>query len=131
MSRLTKEEQQKALEMALKMSDDFDAGQAEQFGKKHKDKSWFGKFKLLLEMITDRTFQVSPSEWALIAGALAYVIMPIDVVPDFIPGLGWIDDTFVLAATVARLSEEIVQYKSRMKSERRFSKHKGGCLGEA
>jgi len=131
LSRLTKEEQQKALEMAQKMADDFDPGRAERFGKKHEDKPWFKNFKLLYDLITDATFRISPGAWVVIAGALAYVIMPIDVVPDFIPGLGWIDDTFVLAATVARLSEEVIRYKTRMKPERRFSKDKGGCLGKA
>jgi uncharacterized membrane protein YkvA (DUF1232 family) len=131
LSRLTKEEQQKALEMAMKMADDFDAGQAERFGQKHSDKPWFKHFKLLYDLITDPTFKLSPSLWAVIAGALAYVIMPIDVVPDFIPVLGWIDDAFVLTDILARLPEEIRQYKLHIKSGRRISSNKGGCLGEA
>jgi hypothetical protein len=31
-----------------------------------------------------------------ILAALLYVISPVDVVPDFIPGLGWLDDLLVL-----------------------------------
>mgnify|MGYP001587556632 FL=1 len=31
-----------------------------------------------------------------ILAALLYVISPVDVVPDFIPGLGWLDDLVVL-----------------------------------
>ena len=34
---------------------------------------------------------------AVIAGALAYLILPIDFLPDSIPGLGWIDDAAVIA----------------------------------
>lgn len=116
MSRITSEEKQKALELAEKLSGDFDSKRAEEFSKKHTDKSWFQDFKLLFDMITDATFKLRPSTWAIIAGALAYVIMPIDVIPDFIPGLGWIDDVFVLAATTAKLSEEIGRYKMHIKA---------------
>jgi hypothetical protein len=33
-----------------------------------------------------------------ILAAVAYVISPVDVVPDFIPGFGWLDDLFVIGA---------------------------------
>jgi uncharacterized membrane protein YkvA (DUF1232 family) len=116
LNRLTREEKQKALEMAENMADDFDADRAEQFVKKHVDKSWFNDFKLLYDLITDRTFKLKPSTWAVIAGAIAYVVMPIDVIPDFILGLGWIDDAFVLATTTTRISEEISRYKMHLKA---------------
>ena len=32
----------------------------------------------------------------MIAGALGYLVLPIDIVPDTIPVLGWIDDVAVL-----------------------------------
>jgi hypothetical protein len=31
-----------------------------------------------------------------ILAALLYVVSPVDVIPDFIPGLGWLDDLLVL-----------------------------------
>ena len=37
--------------------------------------------------------------------ALAYVISPVDVIPDFITGLGLLDDAFVLAFILERLVE--------------------------
>jgi uncharacterized membrane protein YkvA (DUF1232 family) len=60
--------------------------------------------------------KLKPSTWAVIAGAIAYVVMPIDVIPDFILGLGWIDDAFVLAATTTKISEEISRYKMHLKA---------------
>jgi uncharacterized membrane protein YkvA (DUF1232 family) len=33
--------------------------------------------------------------------ALAYVASPIDLVPDFLPGFGWLDDVLVMALAVA------------------------------
>ncbi len=35
---------------------------------------------------------------AILYGALAYFILPIDIIPDFIAGLGYTDDAAVLAA---------------------------------
>ena len=41
----------------------------------------------------------------LVGGAIAYVISPIDYIPDFIPFLGEVDDLFVLVLAVRRLIE--------------------------
>ncbi len=38
---------------------------------------------------------------AVLMGALAYFIVPADVIPDFIVGLGYTDDASVLAAAIA------------------------------
>lgn len=35
-----------------------------------------------------------------VMGALGYVILPLDVIPDGIMGLGWIDDAAVVAAAI-------------------------------
>lgn len=114
MSRLTRDEKEKALNMAEKMADDFDTERAEEFSSKHTDKPWYADFKLLFDMIMDPDFKMSPATWALIAGALAYVIMPIDIIPDFIPVVGWLDDAAVLAATIAKLSGEISRFKQQI-----------------
>lgn len=34
---------------------------------------------------------------AVILGALGYLVLPVDFLPDSIPGLGWVDDAAVLA----------------------------------
>ncbi len=33
---------------------------------------------------------------AILAGALGYLVLPIDIIPDTIAGLGWVDDVAVL-----------------------------------
>lgn len=42
-------------------------------------------------------------------GALAYFILPVDAIPDLIPGLGFTDDAAVLAAVIAMLGEHITE----------------------
>ncbi|MBO6826870.1 MAG: DUF1232 domain-containing protein [Sneathiella sp.] len=44
---------------------------------------------------------------AILFGALAYFIMPADVVPDFIVGLGFTDDASVIAAAIAAVKSNI------------------------
>lgn len=39
----------------------------------------------------------SPKDKALIIGALLYAILPLDVIPDVIPGFGLVDDAFAVA----------------------------------
>ena len=38
----------------------------------------------------------SPKDKALIIGALLYAILPVDIIPDVIPGLGLVDDAFAV-----------------------------------
>ena len=33
-----------------------------------------------------------------VLAAILYVVSPVDVVPDFIPGFGWLDDLVVILA---------------------------------
>jgi uncharacterized membrane protein YkvA (DUF1232 family) len=39
----------------------------------------------------------------LVAGAIAYIVAPIDLIPDFIPFLGEVDDIYLLVLSVKRL----------------------------
>ncbi len=109
---LDEEKKSKALQKAQTMAEDFDPKEAEAFARKHQDASWYGQFKLLYEMITDDEFEVDPKVYIAIAGALAYVIFPIDVIPDFIPIAGYIDDAFVLGYIIKTFSDEIERYKT-------------------
>lgn len=101
-----------ALEQAKSLAVDFDPEKAEKFAGKHTDKKWYSDFKLLYDMITDDGFTLDTSVYLAIAGALAYVVFPIDMIPDFIPGVGFIDDIFVVGMVMKSVSDEIERYKS-------------------
>ena len=57
--------------------------------------------RLLGGLLTD--VSVSTTDKLLVAGAVAYILLPMDVIPDFIPFLGEIDDIFVLVLALQRL----------------------------
>jgi uncharacterized membrane protein YkvA (DUF1232 family) len=57
--------------------------------------------RLLGGLLTDR--RVSNTDKLLVAGAIGYILLPMDIVPDFIPFLGEIDDLFLLVLALQRL----------------------------
>jgi uncharacterized membrane protein YkvA (DUF1232 family) len=59
--------------------------------------------RLLWGLITDA--RVAIVDKLLVAGAIAYIVTPIDLIPDFIPFLGEVDDVFLLVLALRRLME--------------------------
>ena len=57
--------------------------------------------RLLGGLLTDR--RVSNTDKLLVAGAIAYIALPIDFIPDFIPFMGEVDDVFLLVIALQRL----------------------------
>ncbi|CAN5180744.1 hypothetical protein BH24GEM2_BH24GEM2_10050 [soil metagenome] len=57
--------------------------------------------KLLWRLTTDS--RVSNVDKGILAGTIAYMVMPMDLIPDFIIGLGQVDDLYLLALTLNRL----------------------------
>jgi len=47
--------------------------------------------------------RVTLTDKMLVAGAFAYILLPLDFVPDFIPFLGEVDDIFLLVMALQRL----------------------------
>ncbi|MGE3800544.1 MAG: YkvA family protein [Candidatus Kapaibacterium sp.] len=69
-----------------------------------------GRAKLLFGMIRDRDFRVDVSTTLLVAAGLLYFILPTDLTPDFIPGIGYIDDAVVLGTLWKMVSAEVERY---------------------
>lgn len=57
--------------------------------------------RLMGGLLTDA--RVSAVDKVLLGIAIAYVAMPIDLIPDFIPFIGQVDDVFILMLAVRRL----------------------------
>lgn len=57
--------------------------------------------KLLFKLLKDG--RVPAAEKAMLIGTVVYVVSPIDLLPDFIPFLGQVDDLYLLALVLLRL----------------------------
>ena len=44
-------------------------------------------------------------------GALAYFVSPIDLIPDTIPGAGYIDDSVVITVCIKMIDSDLKEYK--------------------
>ena len=49
---------------------------------------------------------------AVLVGSLSYVLAPIDLIPDFIPVVGWSDDCLALAGALAFAKMDLDEYKA-------------------
>lgn len=47
--------------------------------------------------------------WVIILGTLFYLISPLDIAPDFLPGLGWIDDGLLASLLIAEVSQMMME----------------------
>ena len=62
-------------------------------------------------------YKLHPSNVAMIGGALLYFILPADLVPDFIPLIGYIDDLTILTTIMNSLGGEIKEYRQWKQNE--------------
>ena len=75
----------------------------------------FESFKLTWSLLQDYwAGEYKNVPWKLIASigfAVAYLVSPLDIIPDFIPVLGFVDDAAVFALVVSSFQSEIDAYK--------------------
>lgn len=57
--------------------------------------------RLLWGLLTDS--RVAMVDKMLVAGAIAYILMPADLIPDFVPFFGEVDDIYLLVVALRRL----------------------------
>ncbi|MEA2043232.1 MAG: YkvA family protein [Bacteroidota bacterium] len=78
-------------------------------------KSFVSDFKLLFSMLKDNYLGKYKSVpwWTItaVAGSLLYVLNPIDIIPDFIPGVGYIDDAVIMGSCIKMISADLEKYK--------------------
>ena len=56
-------------------------------------------------------FKIPPESLTMIGGGLLYFLLPLDLIPDFITSIGYLDDLAVLTTIVNSLKTEICDYR--------------------
>lgn len=73
--------------------------------------------KLLYMMLRDAVSGKFKAPWVTVAAltaCLLYLVNPIDVIPDFIPGIGLIDDALAIALCVSLVRIDLRRYAEEM-----------------
>ena len=98
----------------------------ETLGKEDEIKKLFKRVKVLakycndlceiFELLRDRVAGVyKETPWKTIAaltGALIYVVSPIDLILDFIPGIGFLDDAIVIGLAIKLVLSDLEEYRA-------------------
>lgn len=69
-------------------------------------------FPLLKDWISGRYTKIPWSVIASLVGAILYVLSPLDLCPDFIPILGYLDDATVFGVAVSFAKDYLEEYKA-------------------
>jgi uncharacterized membrane protein YkvA (DUF1232 family) len=70
------------------------------------------QLKVLLEMMKDDEWHLEDADRERIMSALAYFTDPIDLIPDHIPGIGFLDDAMFVEIIIRELKAEINAYNT-------------------
>jgi len=66
--------------------------------------------RLMIKMLSDIEWRLPHQEATRVINALAYFAEPDDLIPDSIPGLGFLDDAIMIELVVRELKHEIEAY---------------------
>jgi uncharacterized membrane protein YkvA (DUF1232 family) len=69
------------------------------------------KLRLLIDMLSDIEWRLPQAEANRVLNALAYFAEPEDLIPDSIPGLGFLDDAIMIELICRELRHEIDAYQ--------------------
>jgi uncharacterized membrane protein YkvA (DUF1232 family) len=69
------------------------------------------KLEVVIDMVNDEEWQLSDEERRRVLGALVYFCDPEDLIPDHIPGLGFLDDAIYVELVIRELQAEIDSYE--------------------
>jgi uncharacterized membrane protein YkvA (DUF1232 family) len=67
--------------------------------------------EVVTNMVSDEEWKLSEEDRNRVLGALVYFCDPEDLIPDHIPGLGFLDDAIYVELVIRELKDEIESYE--------------------
>ncbi len=89
------------------------------------------KLEQLIEMLRDREWRLEGADRARILDAIAYFVDPDDLIPDRIPGIGYLDDAIMVELVARELKHEIEAYEDFCECRKRRPKTEDAARLEA
>jgi uncharacterized membrane protein YkvA (DUF1232 family) len=83
------------------------------------------KLDLLVQMLEDNVWELSGADRVRITNALAYFADPDDIIPDNVPGFGFLDDAVVIDLACQELRHDIEAYQDFCKFRDAEEKRRG------
>ncbi len=69
------------------------------------------KLSVMIAMLTDHEWRLPQKDTTRVLNALAYFADPEDLIPDTIPGIGYLDDAIMIELVIRELKHEIEAYE--------------------
>lgn len=82
-----------------------------------------GCLQMMLSMVEDDTWVIEDSNKEKINATIKYFIDDNDVIPDHIPGIGYVDDCIVIDGTMDAVEEEMMEYKDFCRARLVYAKN--------
>lgn len=81
-------------------------------------------FRMLRDIVTRKYRKIPFGTIAVIVCTLLYILNPQDIIPDYIVGIGYIDDAFILSMSLLFTKMDVQKYKDfKVKEEKGESYH--------
>ena len=80
------------------------------------------RLRLMIQMLSDVEWRLPHQDATRVLSALAYFAEPEDLIPDSIPGLGFLDDAIMIELVVRELKHEVEAYHDFREYRERMEK---------
>ena len=78
----------------------------------------------MLSMLEDKVWKINKSNLEKINATIKYFVDDDDVIPDHIPGIGYLDDCIIIDSTMDEIYEELLEFKDFCRTRLVYAQNK-------